>query len=692
MSHTPRTRLSLVSPALAFTLAARHVRALGARFACADALPDGDPSALAHAIFARVLPEGLVLALEEIERLATVIGREAILEAARGRADDVPLWSRDTPTHLAARLVLASYRKDARGDVARAIVKRARVRVARYFSPRASYEVVAKLPVERAAALLAAAREVHGAGLVDAWTVTHGDVVYGAFVHEGLAESVVRARDGATTARTVRPHAVDRVRCDAARGRIGFLLARPAQLPEWTCAVGRAAYGDSASIARRPAFTLRAPHERGAAWLSRAPLPPSLRAVAAVGCELDDGSRLSARSPTALADLHERLAARGGYLVRLTLRFELRDGAQTDATIELPRKLTLPDARFEDDVRAALDALQLTSPGVLADDLGSLAPFEHAAWRWGEVLGERGFDDAVKAGLLVRGAASRRASDAAHRSYGSSLILHDLDGEETKYALGEDLSVHAYDVSPESTARWTLDTARFAATLAARLRLTEMKLKRAAPPGLLPIGRLETKAGHACIFQLMRLVRDAEAGDVREALRLACGTAHPVVLLGKGRTLGKGTAQIEVEPSRLFAEDDLGDLVAAIAEAIGIEDELPPSRYASENTPLVILREKGEAWYGRVRLLLTANQFAMLAGLARTPGEWVSASELGEMISRNAGQPDVVVRRARMGFEARIVKSFARAKFAMPAGLAGKLVEVDRGLGRYRLGVGVVVR
>ena len=687
------SRLSLFSPAL--SLRPRHVRALHARFGGLDGVDAEDARAVARALFARVLPYALVLALEEIERLATDLGREALLEAARTRAPDADrdIWLAMSPLDLAVRVVLTSRRKTASGERARAIVKRARVRVERYYSPRVFYEVVTPRAVERADALLDAAREVHAGALVDAWSVTHDDVVYGAFLHEGPAERVRVVRDGRDAWRTLREVTVDRVRWDRRRARIGFQLARPANLPAWTLAVGRASFGEPAALSPRPAFTLRAPHERGVTWFESHAVPPSVRAVTVVGCELDDGSRFSARSPTALADLHDRLGARGGYLVRVTLRFEMRTGEKTDATIELPTKLTIADPRFEDDVRATLDALLLTAPGALADDLGSLAPFEHAAWRWIEVMTALGFESAVASGLIARGAASRRAADLAHRPYGSSLILHDLEDEETKYALGEDLSVHAYDVAPEATVRWKLDTSRFATSLAARLHLAPIRLKRAAPEGLLPIGLLEAKGSNACIFQLMRIVRDAEAGDVREALRLACAPAHAVVLVGKGRSLGKGIALVEVDPARLFAEGDLGDVLAEIAEAVGIEDDVAAWRYGTKAKPLVILVERGEAWFGKVRLAVTANQFAMLLALARSPeGQWVGAAELGERISPHASIVDQVVRKARVGFEERVAKSFIEAKVPMPVGLTTRLIEVDKGRGCYRLGVGVVVR
>jgi hypothetical protein len=200
----------------------------------------------------------------------------------------------------------------------------------------------------------------------------------------------------------------------------------------------------------------------------------------------------------------------------------------------------------------------------------------------------------------------------------------------------------------------------------------------------------------------MRIVRGVgDDAEVREGLRVACGTALPVVLVGKGRTLGKGIAQVEVDLARLLAGDgergargqrDMGDVLAEIAEALGVEDELDAWRFGTREKPLVILVERGEAWFGKVRLRITANQFAMLLALARTPGVWVGAAALGERISPHASIVDQIARKARVGFDEKVARSFEEAGVAMPDGLPERLIEVDKAKGCYRLGVGVVVR
>ena len=686
-------RLSLFSPLLAVALTPRQLRALERRVAPLPPHDPSDPRTVARALFAYEVLGELADVLEEVERFATPLGREALVEAARALGVSEPSW-RDAPPLDAALAVVLDARRGARGEEARRFLKRARVRIERYFSPHASYEITARTPaaVPREEALLRAGRAVYGASLVDAWFAEHGGVLYAAFLHEGPLEATVQRKDSTLVRRTRRPLRCDRVRCERRRERVGFQLARPALLPSWVAALGQA-LGDERWCLSRPAFTLRLLHERGAAWLRTVALPEPLRAVTVVGCELDDGTRFGVRSPNALGELHERLGSHGGYLVRVTLRFAWRAGETTDATIELPNKLTIADPRHEPAIRAALDALSFTAPGALPDDLPSLAPFEHASWRWIEVLGPSLFESCAARGLLARFQGSRRAADPAHRSYGSSLIVHELPGEEAKYALGEDLAVHAYDVPAEAAVRWKLDESRFVLQLAARLGLSEPRLKRRAPPGLLPIGRLKLQDTDACIFQQMRIVRDAEADGLREELRLACGAALPVLLVGRGgRPLGGGTAQVQVSVDRLFDDRELGEVLEGIADALGVDATIEGWRYGAPDRPLVLVRDRAEAWFGKVRLKITANQFGMLLGLARTPGEWVTSVELGERISVKAAIPDQVVRKARLGFAERIAQSFEEAGVPMPPGLPERILEADKAKGGYRLGVGVVVR
>ncbi|HEY2514589.1 MAG TPA: hypothetical protein VGI39_27180 [Polyangiaceae bacterium] len=684
-------RLCLFSPALAIALRPGQLRALERRVGPLPPMDFSAPLSVARAFFARRLSEPLADVLDDVERFATVLGLEALLEAGRAIGQTAPAWREASPLDAALAVVLRARRKA--GLAERRILKRARVRLDRYFSPNTSYEVVARAPASSltAEAPLRAGREAHGASLVEAWAAEEAGVIYGAFLHLGLAETIVQVKDGALVRRTARPLRCDRVRCDLRRMRVGFQLVRAPLLPAWIASFA-GALGDPGALAATPSFTLRVLHERGAGWLAAAPLPAGIRTVIVVGCELDDGTRVSVRSPQALADLHRQLGASGGYLLRVTLRFFFEGGAHADATIELPSKLTLSDLRREAAIREALDTLTLTTPGALGDDLPSLAPFEHPAWRWVALLGPAVFEHAVARGLLVRSSASRRAGDAAHRSYGSSLIVHDIPGEETKYALGEDLAVHAYDAPAEAAVRWKLDQARFASELAARLGLTEARLKRRAPPGLLPLGRLTLQDLDACIFQQMRIVREAEADELREELRLACGAALPVVLVGRGRPLGGGTAQVQVDVARLFDQTELGDALERIADALGVEAPVEGWRFGAPDRPLVLLRERGEAWFGKVRLKITANQFGVLLGLARTPGEWVTAVELGQRVSAKAAIVDQVVRKARVGFAERVTQSFEEAGVAMPAGLPERILEVDKARGCYRLGVGVVVR
>ena len=176
-------------------LAGLHARALLARFAgpfpsslSSSPLASLDPSdrfATAEALSYRDLPSPLADALGTVTRLGTPIGREAILELlGNGAADFHGL----PPVDLAVR-VLCARGIDPR--VARAILKRALIRVARHFSPRHWYTLLwprRELP-SSPDALLEAARAVHGEAFVRGWLAgVTGGVLRVIVLHRAPAE------------------------------------------------------------------------------------------------------------------------------------------------------------------------------------------------------------------------------------------------------------------------------------------------------------------------------------------------------------------------------------------------------------------------------------------------------------------------------------------------------------------------
>ncbi len=246
-----------------------------------------------------------------------------------------------------------------------------------------------------------AGRRVYGSDFRRAYVAdTEDGVLHAAILHRGAAAFSVTDEDDRVRARTQRSTVCDLVRWDAVNGRASFSLAIPLFLVEWRDALAAAA-GVPLRVEDLP-WTLKLLHERGSAVFAKTKLPPGVLSVEVVACELDDGTRLGARGAKALDALHARFG-HGGYIWRATFRFVIAGAPRpVDATIELPNKLLLSEPRWEPVIRAAFQALGLTEPGVLADDLASLAPFVHPEWRWVSLLGRTALDRARAEKVPVR--------------------------------------------------------------------------------------------------------------------------------------------------------------------------------------------------------------------------------------------------------------------------------------------------
>jgi hypothetical protein len=647
-----------------------------------------DPFAVAESLSLRPVPLALAGAVADVTRLATSIGYEAILELLATSPPTPTSPPPSTPVDLAARLVCA---RGLSRRAARSILRRALVRVARHFSPRPWFTLLwprAELP-PRVEALLDAGRAVHGAQLVRGWIASvESGVVRAVVVYRGPPERLVTHVGGVTRARNVRPLACDVVRWDSRDGRVSFSLARPALLTDWARAIGVACANDPHAFSDAPAFTHKSLHDKGAAWLATVHLPPGVTKLDVIASEIDDGKRVRVRADAALAHLHETAGRARGYLRSVTIRFEL-DGHDepVDATIELPWKVLLSDARFEEDLRAVMEALEMHAAGSLPDDLPSLAPAQ-PEWRWVDLLTAERFALALAKGTLVR-VHGKRPSGREHRRWGSLLRAFKMPGEDAAYVVGEEIAIRAFDAKPESLVWYAIDWKRVARVIREDMALAETRADD-EPPGVLAIGELAVAGGKIVVFMLVRAVADGEVVALVKRLRQACGRATPAIIVPRGRSLGGAVAEVEVGPAEQLGVGDVAWVAGKIAEECGVGDDVGPWRFATAGAPLVLSVARGEAWYGRVRLLLTENQLAMLFALARAKG-WMKSTELGLKIAPTAEHPDQIVRKARLTLGERIAASFEEAGVAMPEGLGETIVAFDRSKG-YRLGVAVVMR
>jgi hypothetical protein len=680
-------RFPLFPPDLGVSLSGSTFRALRRLAAGAlDDVPETDRVAIASALFSRRLPADAADLLDDVARFGDETARDAILEAAIDRSVDVDGWVDKPAVDVGARLALRARKGKPWSDVA----ARVRVRLGRRFAQRAWYDVRLALaaPPSRVELVTEAARRVHGERFVRVLTAdTEDGARYTAIVHRGPG---ARAVDwaGSGRARLSRPYACDFVRWDASEGLVSFSLARPFLLTDWKDAL--AAVAGAPLYASRLPFTLKLLHERGATLLAHAKPPAPVLSAEVVACELDDGKRFGVRGTGALSEMHARLG-HGGYVYRVTLRFVI-DGArrQVDATIELPDKLLVAEPRWESAIRAALTALGLTEPGAIADDLASLAPFVHPEWRWSALLGAAGLARAVARSLLVR-ARTRKAGEPRHRMWGSMYTAHDLEGETEKYAVADDPAARAHTVKAGALAHLRLDVGALATALREELVLAPCAIAE-VPRGVLPIGTLVTKSAKLVFFLLAAVVPETECAALREAVRKACTRGQtPVVLVGRGRSLHGGIAEIEVSVEEQVAGGSVARVVAAAAAAAGIEDEIEHWRWGTPDAPLVLVREAREAWLGRVKLDVTAGQLAAIEALAHERGAWMTPLALGQKLSPRATWHDQIARKTLADFDERVARSFAEAGVALPEGWAGRVIEMKKGKG-YRMGVGVVVR
>jgi len=675
-------------------LSPASVTALLARFAPSPdpALPafdPADPFAVAEALSYRVVPGALADVFADLTRIATPVGHEAMLETLA--ASETPA-SRDlrafSPEDLGVRLLCARGLSPRR---ARAALRRVLIRVARHFAPRAWYTLVSQpreLPVA-AEALIEAGRAVHGTDFVKGWVASHHDGVLRVIVvYRALARRVGTRQKGVSRVRTQRPYACDVVRWDSRDGRVSFSLGRTALLTDWAIAISKACAPDAQVFSEQPAYTLKSLHEKGAAWVASVPLPTGVTALDLVACEVDYGKRVRVRDDAALSELHALVGQARGYLRSATFRMTI-DGHDepVDFTIEVPWKLLLSDARFEEEARLVMNALEMHAAGSLPDDVPSLAPMQ-PEWRWSDLLGPAGFARAVETKVLTR-VRGKRPSAREHRRWGSLLRAFEMRGEDAAYVVGEEMAIRAFDAKPEALDWYVIDWARVAEVLRGAMGLTETRVTD-APAGFVPIGEIGVSDGRVIVFSLARVVGEGEAMALLKQLRRACGRATPALLVPRGRSLGGAVAEVEVSPGEQLGVEDVASVAGRIAEECGFGDEMEPGMFATEDAPLVLSVGRGEAWYGRVRLALTENQLAMLFALARC-GWWMKSTELGQKIQPGAEHPDQIVRKARLTLVEKITASFAGAGVKMPKGLAERLVTFDRSKG-YRLGVGVIVR
>ena len=369
----------------------------------------------------------------------------------------------------------------------------------------------------------------------------------------------------------------------------------------------------------------------------------------------------------------------GGYITRVTLRFDLRgEELPIDAFLQLPHRVDVSDRRFDALIRRALAALGFMDPGTLPDDAWTIAPYAHAEWRWIEVVGEAELRAMVAAKLVAkkRGA---RVSGAEFRRLGSSYVTFEVPGEPgVRYALSEDRSVPARDVLEGELVVLELDVSALEANMRRELGATKAERPVA---GVMDIGLVTLGRARLRFFYAMR------SGDAGLAARItaACTNgAAAVVLVPAGRSVGDGLRLVELSVAEQLGAKGIARVLGTVAEALEIEDVEP---WRLTDAEVVIERATQRVWIcGVLMTALAERSYRMIESLALRAGAVVPSKDVAEHIVGKRGKLDGVVKHVRPDLLRRVEKSFVDARKDVPAALIDQLAVMEGKRG-YRLGL-----
>jgi hypothetical protein len=360
-----------------------------------------------------------------------------------------------------------------------------------------------------------------------------------------------------------------------------------------------------------------------------------------------------------------------------------------DVRVCLPHHAEYLSSVHEPVARAALASLGVMDPGRVADDSYSMAPWVHAEWRWRRVLGDALFEQLRDAHLLVP-ARTRMVGGPELGKYGWSYVSFDLKSEPgTKYAVAMDPALPSRDLDEDELRMWRLDLDAVKRALAGQLG-TE-----AAPPDAAIEGEaldLGITRGRGIDLRFFALLR-APSGNgkaLREAMARAAGTAHAVVLVPEGRTLG-ADLEVPLSMGELFgAVGVASNVYARVASKRGLAHGVVDApKLAAPGVRFVVEEKTGRQWLDGHELDLRDTGAKVLHGTARGGGKPVRTGDLALFIAPNRAD-DGVVRQTVPKLGGWIRASFEAAGVAPPND-AGRIVEWVKGKG-WRMTVKCEVR
>jgi hypothetical protein len=734
----PATRLSLLSPEVVAAIDPERLRALlEASYAPELArLVQRDRMATARALWGRKAHPHAADRLEWLERFAMRAGRDALVEAARDVRVDHAGWEREAPADLAARLLADSISQHH-------VLSRAHLRLLRMPARRPTYELRAtaarRVPEGKTGALVAALREVAGG---DGGS---GDAGTDAWLHEdeetGDLRAVVLHGVPGTPAS---PPRADAFRFRVAEGRLAMTLARPQLLDAYAAAWSTALYDAPRFFLDAPSVTLKPLQELGSAGLQaateRGQLLPEVPRVRVVACRLEagDGHRIETTGPDALARIAPLLRG-GGHISRATVRVDVAGEERgVDCVVHPPHRIDVgwggvarSGARGPRIAREALARLGLLSPGTIADDITTMLPLLHPEWRWQEVAGLQGWALMRLAGLLeeVQGREIRRPSHPGFRHFGRSAVGFPLfrpvtplrgghvavDPDAPEHEKRLVLALHEatdflvertqYYVVPDDPALQAVsvpqkDMVMHRLSLGALLRKarSEMGLERGKRPklprGVLWVGEMRAEGGVVRFFYVVRAATDEKdrAALGRQILR-AAGFGRAVVLVPKGRKLGRDFVELELTVREQLGADGWRGKVGEAVRALGIEDEVAPERVVTADARCVVDTRNQRVLLDGVLVKLSEGGCRLVVALAQqhAKGVEIVPTRVTDKAMSGARESEGATRNVVWRMRSWIERSFAEAGKEVPEDVreAG-LVKWVRGKG-WRLVVKAVI-
>ena len=639
---------------------------------------------------AMVVPTaGLAAAVRRLRVLGRTDARPAILQAAGVLGVDVATWPSDVATAGLAAFLLARAARDEDIDgvldaAERHLCRRAPVAPRRRFAGGRAGEASATRAALRAFAVaVERANEArHAIGRADVLVVAKSDrrLVLDVVRPEPPASDLVRDAGGALGVKAWTPVAVDRVVVERAEDGAAILWVATAAselLGAYAAGAGEALFGDASLFASARPISLRVLQRRGREALRSARAGHArLRDARVVSVVWDPG-----REETLTIDGRDVLAAVAreelpshGLVLAARIRLDFDDGP-VDVTLRVPNVVHWEPSIHDAAIEAFLGALALDAP--VAENLVTLAPHDHTAWRWRGALGDDVFE-AVRAKGWFAMSTSRALGHPALPGAGRIMLAFAL-GKGGKYYVTpeEGFDAEPWLATAEDLVTYRLDVEKLAADVARELG-ARGEAPRAIERGtVVDLGAIVVGAAPVRPY----LVVAARVTDgLAERLRERSAGAQPFLIVPEGMKLDAGVAEVAMK-SLLGPH---GAVLAGIARAIGVADAVDVWARAPQGTRLAVDKKTGRVWLDGVELVALAESTrVLLRVLAAAGGKPVSGGECDRKLS-GARSGTGAAKKAKARFAGAVEKSFALAGKTAPA-------DVERILEGTRMGYRVTV-